>query len=84
MPASPHYYYLLEVIKLAYLCIPIGPLNYTDPSLEMDGKWFLDQIVPAQGHDYEIAIAVRKGTRNATNSLQLRIVNGAPPVMEIV
>ena len=50
----------------------------------MDGKWFLDQIVPAQGHDYEIAIEVRKGTRNATNSLRLKIVNGAPPVMDIV
>ena len=76
--------YLFQPNKSHYTCIPTGPLNYTDPSLEMDGKWFLDQTVPTQGHDYEIAIEVRKGTRNATNFLQLKIVNGAPPLMEIV
>ena len=56
-----------------------GPLNFTGGSIEMDSRWF--SKVPQL---YEIMVEVRKDTRKAKNSLLLDVVNGKPPLMEIV
>ena len=54
-------------------------MNFTDGSIEMDSRWFAK--VPQL---YEIMIEVRKDTRTAKNSLLLDVVNGKPPLMDIV
>ena len=57
----------------------VGPLNFTDGSIEMDSRWFAK--VPQL---YKIMIEIRKDTRTAKNSLLLDVVNGKPPLMDIV